>query len=244
MVETTGERAIATEPFELTPAQITYYQTFGFLKLPGVFTDDIERIREGFEEVFASEPVQLLDPANPYHRTRDPRYEHETRAMVPGFIDKSPKLQWLRDDPRTRAIAQGLLGDGYIYAESDGNLFNCDVYWHLDVYGATAGVEHIKISFYMDELRRDTGALRVIPGSQFEGTYARQLYRNLAHDPGRVSDNYGLSIDDIPSWTVEVTPGDVIVGNFRTMHGSFNGGVRRRLFTVNFSAASGEAAQT
>ena len=36
------------------------------------------------------------------------------------------------------------------------------------------------------------------------------------------------------------TPGDLIVGNFRTLHGSFNGAPRRRLFTVNFSAAQVE----
>jgi hypothetical protein len=41
----------------------------------------------------------------------------------------------------------------------------------------------------------------------------------------------------VPSWTVDVDPGDLVVGNFRTMHASFNGGVRRRLFTMNFAAA-------
>jgi Phytanoyl-CoA dioxygenase (PhyH) len=230
-----------TEPFALTPSQVTYFKTFGFLKIPGLFAPDIELIREGFEEVFATEEPQLLDPENPYHRARDPRYEQETRTIIPSFIDKSPKLQWLREDPRTVAVAEGLLGEGYVYAESDGNLFNCDVYWHLDVYGAVERTEHIKLSFYLDELQHDTGALRVIPGSHFAGTYAKELYRKLSHEPSRVEDCYGLSVDEIPSWTLEVAPGDLIVGNFRTMHASFNGGARRRLFTVNFSAAHGEA---
>jgi hypothetical protein len=243
MADRTGERVTDTEPFVLTPSQITYFKTFGFLKVPGLFAPDIDRIREGFEEVFAGEQPQMLDPANPYHRPRDQRYREETRAIIPSFIDKSPKLSWLRDDPRTVAVARGLLGNGFHYAESDGNLFNCDVYWHIDVYGAVTTAEHIKLSFYLDELHQDTGALRVIPGSHMEGTFAKELYRGLAHDPSRVSENFGLAVDEIPSWTLEVTPGDLIVGNFRTMHGSFNGAARRRLFTVNFSAAHGEAAR-
>ena len=245
MASQTGVRGARSGPrgenFVLTKSQVAYFKTFGFLKIPALYAQEIDRIREGFEEVFAKQKSQLLDPRNPYHRARDPRYKEETREIIPAFIDKSPKLSWLRGDPRTLAVARALLGDGFVYADSDGNLFNCDVYWHLDVYGAVDGVEHIKLSFYLDELHHDTGALRVIPGSHFESTYAKELYRGIAHEPARVRDNFGISVEEVPSWTLEVTPGDLIVGNFRTMHGSFNGGPRRRLFTVNFSAAQGGA---
>jgi hypothetical protein len=236
------DHVVDSESFRLSPAQIAFFETFGFLKLPGLFTQEVDLIREGFEDVFAHEPAQPLNPDNPYHRTRDARYREETRSIIPAFIDKSPKLQWLRDDARVVAVARGLLGDPCQYAESDGNLFNCDVYWHLDVYGAADGVEHIKLSFYLDELRRETGALRVIPGSQHQGSYATELYKGIARDPGLVAEKLGVAIDEIPSSTIEVRPGDLIVGNFRTMHASFNGGVRRRLFTMNFAAAPAEAA--
>ena len=140
-------------------------------------------------------------------------------------------------------VAQGLLGDRYLYAESDGNLFNCDVYWHLDVYGAAPDIEHIKMSFYLDQLRKDNGALRVIPGSHFARTsYARELYKQLSHEPNRVPEHVGVEVDEIPAWVVDVDPGDLIVGNFRTMHASFDGGACRRLFTMNFSGAPEETA--
>jgi hypothetical protein len=240
MTDGTGERDTALEGFALSPQQVAYFQTFGFLKVPGLFAADVDLIREGFEEVFAREEADVLSPDNAYHVARDPRYREATRSMIPGFIDKSPKLSWLREDPRVVAVARGLLGD-YTYAESDGNLFNCDVLWHLDVYGAAANTEHIKMSFYLDALQRETGALRVLPGSQFAGTtFATNLYKYLSHDPSRVGEHVGVAIDEIPSWTVEVQPGDLVVGNFRTMHGSFNGGVRRRLFTVNFAAAAAQ----
>jgi hypothetical protein len=238
MADDDGDRTTGAR-FELTAQQVAYYKTFGFLRVPGLFAADIDRIRSGFEAVFAGETGELLNPDNPYHRAADPHYAQETRTIIRQFVDKSPDLQWLRSDPRVLGVARGLLGDGFAYAESDGNLFNCDVLWHLDVYGAAANVEHIKLSFYMDPLRKDNGALRVIPGSHFPQTsYAGALYRHLSHDPTRVPEHVGVDIDEVPSWVVEVDPGDLIVGNFRTMHASFNGGVRRRLFTMNYAAAA------
>jgi ectoine hydroxylase-related dioxygenase (phytanoyl-CoA dioxygenase family) len=237
MGTSTGDKSTQVD-FALSEQQVTYFKTFGFLKIPGLFAPDVERIRSGFEEVFATETPEVLDPDNPYHRTRDDRYKRETRTMIPQFVDKSPRLKWLRHDARVLGVARSLLGDGFVYAESDGNLFNCDVYWHIDVYGAAPNVEHIKLSFYLDELHRETGALRVIPGSHFDGTgYAGALYKHLSREPGRVYEHVGVEVDEVPAWTVDVDPGDLIVGNFRTMHASFNGGVRRRLFTMNFSAA-------
>jgi ectoine hydroxylase-related dioxygenase (phytanoyl-CoA dioxygenase family) len=231
-------RPYAAPVFEFTPQQVAWFETFGFVVLRGWFTDDMARIREGFEEVFAREEAQLLDPDNEFHRTSDPRYQRETRWIIPAFIDRSDKLEWLRTDRRVEAISRALLGDGYLYAESDGNLFNCDVYWHMDAYGATADALHIKLFFYLDELRHEAGALRVIPGSHHSGGYTAALYRQLTKDPERVPEILGVDLDEIPSTTLEVGPGDVIVTNFRTMHGSFNGGARRRLFTVNFRAGS------
>ena len=234
----TGDKSAQVD-FALSDQQVAYFKTFGFLKIPRLFAPEVERIRRGFEDVFATETPEVLDPGNPYHRTRDDRYTLETRTLIPGFVDKSPALQWLRQDARVLGVARSLLGDGFVYAESDGNLFNCDVYWHIDVYGAAPNVEHIKLSFYLDELHRETGALRVIPGSHFDGAgYAGALYKHLSSEPGHVTEHVGVGVDEVPSWTVDVEPGDLIVGNFRTMHASFNGGVRRRLFTMNFSAAS------
>ena len=228
--------------FQLAPHDVAFFETFGFLLLPGLFTEEMPRIREGFEEVFAREEAQTLDPANKLHRTSDPRYRRETRSIIPAFIDRSEKLGWLRSDPRVTAIARALLGDDYRYAESDGNLFNCDVHWHLDAYGAAADALHIKVFFYLDALRRDAGALRVIPGSQFNGAYLASLFRQVTKEPERIPENLGVGIDEIPAWTLETEPGDVIVTNFRTLHASFNGRARRRLFTVNFRAAADDRA--
>jgi hypothetical protein len=232
-------------PFALSAAQVEHFHTFGFVALPGLFRADAPLLIEGFEEVFSRDQPQLLDAANPFHEANDERYRDEVRWIIPAFIDRSPKLSWLRDDPRIVGIASGLLGDDHVYAESDGNLFNCDVYWHLDAYGAAAGRTHIKMYFYLDDLDRDTGALRVIPGSHLrQGPYAKALRRLLTVDPSTVPDRLGVALADVPSWTLAVEPGDLLVGDFRTLHGSFGGGARRRLFTVNFGAAEGAEGDT
>jgi ectoine hydroxylase-related dioxygenase (phytanoyl-CoA dioxygenase family) len=235
---TLGTSVESTRSLQLSEQQIASFDTFGFLVLPGLFAGEIRGIEAGFEEVFDREAATTLDPENEFHKSRDPRYERETRWIIPVFIDKSEKLSWLRDDSRVDAIARALLGETYTYAESDGNTFNCDVYWHLDAYGAAADRRHIKLFFYLDPLRHDTGALRVIPGSHHKGQYTKTLRRRLVADPKKVPDVFGVGVDEIPSCTLETNPGDLIVLDFRTLHGSFNGHIRRRLFTVNFAAAS------
>jgi ectoine hydroxylase-related dioxygenase (phytanoyl-CoA dioxygenase family) len=93
---------------------------------------------------------------------------------------------------------------------------------------------HIKLLFYLDPMRAETGALRVIPGtSHYQDGYAKRLRRVLLK-PNGLQNVYGLDALDVPSWTIESEPGDLLVTNFRTIHASLNGGARRRLFTMNF----------
>jgi ectoine hydroxylase-related dioxygenase (phytanoyl-CoA dioxygenase family) len=156
-------------------------------------------------------------------------------------VEQHPALDRLRTDPRITGIAASLLGPDFEYAYSDGNLFYCDVYWHFDAFGSPIEQRHIKMYFYLDALRRDTGALRVIPGSSdIDGSFVAAV-RPLFMDPDKARETLGIALEDVPSWTLEVDPGDVIVGNYRTMHATFGGGPRRRLFTVNFKEPLGTA---
>lgn len=226
----------------LDQAQIAFFHTFGFLHLPGRFADEITRISRGFDEVFArGEDVLELDPSNSYHHTDDPD-QTVVRAIVPGFLERSEDLAWIRHDPRVTAIVDALIGPGAVYGESDGNLFNCDVRWHIDNYNAPVEQFHIKLFFYLDRLRAESGAIRFIPGSQsLDSAYARTLRRELMQ-PDAIESTFGVAIDEIPSYAVEVEPGDLVVGSFRTLHASFGGGAGRRLFTVNFSEPTGAEA--
>lgn len=237
MTSQPGETAQVASQYLLTPQQIHFFETFGFLKLPGLFAHDIDNIIAGFEELFASKPVW---------ETKEALHGDERRVIIPGFIEQSPRLAPLQHDPRIVGIVQSLIGEDFQWASSDGNLFYCESYWHPDDYAAPLHHYHVKLSFYLDELSGANGAIRIIPGTHFhQQTYARTLRKDFKASAA-VNELYGIDGGDIPSYTVESTPGDLIVWNFRTIHGSYNGGERRRLFSMNYgevTPGSHDAAQ-
>lgn len=224
-----GQAAVDSR-FLLSPQQIHYFDTFGYLKIPGLFAEDIDRIIAGFEELFGNEE-------QPVWETKEALHGDQRRVIIPGFIEQAPGLKHLQYDPRVLGVVHSLIGPQYKWASSDGNLFYCESYWHSDMYAAPLPHYHVKLSFYLDDLDGESGAIRVIPGSQFHNqTFARTLRRDF-NDPAKVTQIFGVEGRDIPAITLTSKPGDLILWNFRTIHGSYNGGARRRLFSLNFGEA-------
>lgn len=219
-----------TSSYCLSPAQIHFFDTFGYLKIPGLFKQDIASITAGFEELFGNEE-------QPVWETHESLHGDERRVIIPGFIEQSPRLAPLQHDPRVTGIVRSLIGPEFKWSSSDGNLFFCESYWHSDMYATPLQHYHIKLSFYLDELSGSNGAIRIIPGSHFHNqSFARTLLRDF-NDPQKITERFGVDGSEIPSVTVESSPGDVIIWNFRTIHASYNGGERRRLFSLNFGEA-------
>jgi ectoine hydroxylase-related dioxygenase (phytanoyl-CoA dioxygenase family) len=150
------------------------------------------------------------------------------------MTDKHPVLAKLPNDSRVVGVVNSLMGDAWQFAESDASLFDCETHWHADFYGADLSVHHVKLSFYLDPLRADSGAIRVIPGTNdYTGSFARTL-RGTFWEPGKISSIVGVDPRDVPSTALDSDPGDVIVWDFRTIHASYYGGMRRRLLSLNF----------
>jgi hypothetical protein len=226
-------------PGVLSPAQVRFFETFGFLKLPGLFAEEISMIQEGFEEVFAAATDAMwLNSKDPLHFTDDPERAARKRLILPLFIERSPKLAWLSEDPRVTGIVRSLLGEDARYTYSDGNRFYCNVSWHSDIYASPLEEYNLKVYFYLDELAHDTGALRVIPLTNHYAETSVIELRTALQDRRKVEERFGCAIDEVPSWTLDVQPGDLLVGSFRTLHGSFGGAPGRRLFTLNFKQAA------
>jgi hypothetical protein len=59
--------------------------------------------------------------------------------------------------------------------------------------------------------------------------------------PEEIEDTYGVKWDEIPSYVLETDPGDLVVWSFRTIHASFGGDARRRLFSMSFREPVPEA---
>jgi Phytanoyl-CoA dioxygenase (PhyH) len=219
----------------ITEQQLTFLHTFGFLRLPGLFADEIDEITEAFETVFATPDNFRMDMNEPLHR-------NDRRVIIPKFIDHHPRLARLRDDERILEVARAVLGADAEYAESDGNLAFCHSEWHADTYGAPMATRHIKLSFYLDPLRADSGAIRVLPGTQYwQSPYARDL-RGAFRDFGKTADVFGVESTEIPAVIVDSDPGDILIWDYRLVHASFNGLDRRRFFSVNFRERAREDA--
>lgn len=202
----------------LSDAQVTFFETFGYLGFPGLLSDRIDEITSEFEA--------LWDSRGGGHNGRP--HEGAARSCIVPFIDQRERLSSLVDDPRILAIANSLVGENFNYMGSDGNYYVGDTPWHSD--GWHPEIRHIKIAFYLDPLTRDAGCLRVIPGSHRMGDrFADQLQAQIRKSEAE----WGVHGRDVPAIALETAPGDILVFNHNTKHAAFGGGQRRRMFTIN-----------
>ncbi len=197
---------------------------FGFLKIEGAFANEIAQIDEGFEETYVDEENFIKQNTGYLHDGQD-------RHINMMILDKSPKLSWLKDDSRIHAMTRSLMPGEYEFAGSDGSMFWCDTGWHADLYGAPLDQFHLKFSMYLEPLTHETGAIRLIPGTNHYNTgFAKRLRDTLDN----VADVYGVPGNEIPSWTLTSNPGDLVLWNYRTIHASYGGAERRRLLSMSF----------
>ena len=158
------------------------------------------------------------------------RMTAKRRSCIVPFIDQHERLCALLDDPRIKEILVGLLDENFNYMGSDGNYYAGDTQWHSDGWGKE--IRFVKIALYLDHLTRDTGCLRVIPGSHhLKDQYANNVENTVRNSP----DQWGIHGPDVPALPLETNPGDVVLFNHNLKHAAFGGSPRRRMFTINCS---------
>lgn len=200
--------------------QRAFFETFGYLRFDGLLADRIGEIAAAFDEVW--------EENGGGHNGR--AHDGAKRSCIVPFIDRHPLLSGLLDEPRITEIAETLLGADFNYCTSDGNYYSGDTFWHSHPFFGNR--KALKIAFYLDALTRDTGCLRVIPGSHRLGdAYSDSLNDGIAQS----RDLWNIDPSEIPSVALECKPGDILVFNHCLKHGSFGGGSRRRLFVINCS---------
>ncbi len=205
---------------KLSDQQLRFYRTFGYLGFPVLMADRIGDITDEFEAVW--------ERHGGGHDGRP--HEGTARSCLVPFVDQSEYLSSLLDDPRILGIAYALVGDDFNYIGSDGNYYVGDTGWHSD--GWYTEELSVKIAFYLDPLTRDTGALRVIPGSHLPG----DAYADTVQDKvGRSHEVLGVPGSAVPAIALETSPGDIVCFNHNTKHSAWGGGTRRRMFTLNLS---------
>ncbi len=181
----------------LSEDQMEQFRTFGFLAFPGLLAECVNRITEEFETIWSAHG------GGHYGREHD----DEARSAIVPCPDKSKYLNSLLDDLRIHDIASSICGGEFNYTGGGGNLYVGDTRWHADGYGARPALT-FKMAFYLDPTTKDTGALRVIPGSHRVGeSFADALEHHLRN--GR----FGIDPGSLPACALETEPGDLAVFN-------------------------------
>lgn len=201
-----------------SPQQRNFFESLGYLILPGLLADDIDWITDEHQRVFEKKGVV---------------HDGSKRSFLVPFIDESERLCSLLDHPNIVGVLGSLLGDDFNYVGGGGNYYSGDTNWHDDGGHRVGGLVFVKFHIYLDPLTRETGCIRIIPGSHLDGEWRDQLQKIRLQ---AFSEDLGIRGEDVPCVAAETKPGDVVVLNHTTYHASFGGGLARRHLDLNASS--------
>jgi hypothetical protein len=204
----------------LSVQQVLHFETFGFVLLRQALTvQETAEISREFDEVLAAD-------------RGDQVFNGAKRQSIIGFIERRPILTHLVETDLVFEAMEQLLGLGFVWIGSDGHLYVGDTAWHPDSLSPI--YRRIKVAIYLDPVQKETGCLRVIPGS-----HRPPLHDELGVLYG-VKDSamtpFGIAARDIPSFPLESQPGDVVIFDQNTWHASFGGKTGRRMLALSFAA--------
>ena len=235
-----------------------FFDTFGFFVLKQTFNrEEMKEIDGAFEQTM----IQGLQEAGRSRHGMDSSF-----VIDPGFCERNPILRPLMEDVRITKTIDNLFEPGWFYASNDGHLYFGDTAWHADTGWhpkiplgrsdpnlASELPAHyfpgMKVALYLDPVVKDTGCLRVIPGSHvspFHESLA-SLHSDIANTaPELLSDSnfkqFDVTPSEIPCYAIESEPGDVVFFSSMLWHSSF-GGRLRRMFSLWYQSRGENDAQ-
>ena len=189
----------------MSSQQKRFFEDFGYLFLPGLMKEEAAWIIEEYERVFSEAGIA---------------HDGTNRSSLGNIIEKSELLCTLLDNSKVDGLLAGLLGEGYSYLGSGADLYVGDGMWHSDY--CNSPVLTVKWAMYLDHLTKDTGALRVVPGSHRQGWLGNLDTQAL----------WGISPEEVPCMAPDNAPGDVMIFDLATLHNSLGGGNRRRMLNL------------
>ena len=211
----------------LSSQQKAHFDTFGFLILREAFS------AEEMESITAE--AEALWQQNLANQNGAVGYQ----AVVP-FVERSPHLAELPVDDRIWQPIEELLGAGFVWGRSEGNKgsFNetLDHQWHSDRAGEIdLDYVRIKVMVYLQEMKRDTGALRVIPGSHLP-PFHRSLLPLQPQKARTSQDAFGVNGPELPAYIMTVKPGDLVFFNQYLYHAVYGKQEGRSFMAMKFAA--------
>ena len=210
----------------LTSEQVLHFHTFGFLVVKRAFS-----LKE------MQDIINVFDESMLEDRDGQP-FDGEERQAIFGLVERNPYLVNLIVDQRIFGAINQLFGPGFLWTASDANYWVGDTQWHPDRHNLTWAL--IKATLYLDPVTKDTGCLRVIPGSHQMPFHAnlmpldsRRQTSDLKPNNGQ-GESFGLAGQDTPSVSLETVPGDLIFFHQNLWHSSFGGRAGRRQLSLSY----------
>ena len=205
----------------LTEGQVHQFKTFGFVVMKGVFNaDELKTIQAEFDERAA-----VASSHEPFDGTK----RHNLNMMG----DDTPFYASLLEDPRFADAADQMYGEA-LGQSADANRYVTNTSWHYDA-GAYEGYG-VKFAMYLQPVRADTGALRVIPGSHkqpwFDELDERPPLRYAWAREDFARAEAADVIASVPGYVCESDPGDVVAFDLRIYHASVGGSSDRQMCTL------------
>ena len=194
----------------LTEQQISQYETFGFLVLRQVFSqEELQTINDEIESGLAA-------------TTRQSSPGEENKFMSWSNLGPdAPFLAGLLEDLRFIEAAEQLHGEDAVGVSCNSGSYVGDTAWHPDSH--ERHMHGVKFACYPQPVDAETGALRVIPGSHNE-PFSGEVERHLKDaEP---------DIGDVPASVCKSEPGDVVAFNNRLWHASCGGWDDRRMCSL------------
>ena len=208
------------EMIVITEEQLAFFQAFGFLVLPQAFSpQEMDAISQEFDDMLVAERLGQPFPG-------------EKRQSLYGIAESSALLTDMVADDRIYKTVESLLGEGFLWLCSEGNLYVDDTQWHPD--GTRLDFRPMKVSLYLDHLTAETGCLRLIPGS----------HHLPFHEDLKPVSKFELPGPEVPCFPFESQPGDLCFVDMNLWHASFGGRSGRRHLAVNFVPEAKTAAHT
>ena len=135
----------------LSAQDVAFFDLFGYLILPNLFNEEeVQELSDDFEK------IALADRGGE-------DFKGERRQDI-ALID-TPSWKHLMESDRIYHPLRQLLGPLYTSTQMpSGGLYVGDTQWHPDV-AKVVTQRRIKGAVYLDSVRRDSGCLRVVPGS-------------------------------------------------------------------------------
>lgn len=234
----------------LSREQIAHFRTFGFLIIRQAFTGEkVEALVREADGAYAEKTAREADAAYAEKTDReadaaaaemtDGGNDGATFMWASGLVEERPALTELVEDDRIYLAIRELLGGDCIWIGSevmwgiDPKL--ADHTWHFDGHKSARHLDYprTKVMLYLDPQRRDTGALRVIPGSHRDPLHETLFPLQDAHLGGDPSP-YGVEGPQVPACAVETDPGDVVFFNQWLYHAVYGKEGKRRVIIFKF----------